>query len=86
MLIGSPAAIAVSIVSATLAVIALVSASEGYLFVALTMPWRTLMLLAGALLITTQIVPALLGGLLLLGGAAWLSAGQRGLIGAAKRF
>jgi TRAP transporter 4TM/12TM fusion protein len=86
LLIGSPAAIAVSIVSATLAVIALVSASEGYLFVALTMPWRTLMLLAGALLITTQIVPALLGGLLLLGGAAWLSAGQRGLIGAAKRF
>ncbi len=62
--------------SASLAVVALVSASEGYLFVALSMPSRALMLLAGALLITTQIVPALLGGLLLLGGGGWLWAGS----------
>ena len=61
--------------------VALVSASEGYLFVALSIPWRALMVLAGALLITTQIVPALLGGLLLLCGGGWLWAGQRGLIG-----
>jgi TRAP transporter 4TM/12TM fusion protein len=81
LLIGSPAAIAISIVSASLAVVALVSASEGYLFAALTLPWRVLMLLAGGLLITTQIMPALLGGLLLLGGGGWLWAGQRGLVG-----
>ena len=84
LLIGSPAAIAISIVSASLAVVALVSASEGYLFVALSMPWRALMLLAGGLLITTQIVPALLGGLLLLGSGGWLWAGQRGLVGRAN--
>ncbi len=83
LLIGSPAAIAISIVSASLAVVALVSASEGYLFVALTLPWRVLMLVAGTLLITTQIVPALLGGLLLLCGGGWLWAGQRGLAGRA---
>lgn len=81
LLIGPPAAIATSIVSASLAVVALVSASEGYLFVALSIPWRALMVLAGALLITTQIAPALLGGLLLLCGGGWLWAGQRGLIG-----
>ena len=84
LLIGSPAAIAISIASASLAVVALVSASEGYLFVPLSMPWRALMLLAGALLITTQIVPALLGGLLLLCGGGWLWAGQRGLVGRVK--
>ncbi|HEY4983319.1 MAG TPA: hypothetical protein VII24_15590 [Pseudolabrys sp.] len=72
--------------SATLAVIALVSASEGYLFTALTIAWRALFLVAGVLLITTQTLPSLLGGLLLLFGAAWLWAGQKGLIrGRARR-
>jgi TRAP transporter 4TM/12TM fusion protein len=84
LLIGSSSAIALSIVSASLAVVALVSASEGYLFVVLTTPWRALMLLAGGLLITTQIVPALLGGLLLLCGGSWLWAGQRGLVSRAQ--
>jgi len=81
LLIGEPAAIAVSLTSATLAVIALVSASEGYLFVALTIAWRALFLVAGGLLITTQVLPALLGGLLLLGGGGWLWARQKGLVG-----
>lgn len=84
LLIGSPATIAISIGSASLAVVALVSASEGYLFVPLSIPWRALMLLAGGLLITTQIVPALLGGLLLLGSGGWLWVGQRGLVGRAN--
>jgi TRAP transporter 4TM/12TM fusion protein len=82
LLIGTPATIAVSLLSATLAVIALVSASEGYLFAALSLPWRALFLVAGMLLITTKILPALLGGALLLGGGAWLWAGQKRLIGA----
>ena len=42
------------------------------------------MLVAGGLLITTQLVPALIGGLLLLTGGAWLWAGQRGLIARAQ--
>ena len=77
LLIGTPAAIALSLATATLAVVALVSASEGYLFVALTMPWRALLLVAGGLLITTQLVPALIGGVLLLGGGGWLWAASR---------
>jgi TRAP transporter 4TM/12TM fusion protein len=78
LLIGSPATVALSIVSAALAVVALVSASEGYLFRMLTLPWRLLMLAAGMLLITTQLVPALIGVVLLLGGGGWLWAGRKG--------
>jgi TRAP transporter 4TM/12TM fusion protein len=77
LLIGSPMAIAISIVSATFAVVALVSASEGYLFVALSLPWRLLMLVAGLLLITTQLLPALIGGALLASGGLWLKTWRR---------
>ena len=38
----------------------------------LPLPWRALFLTAGALLVTTQLLPALIGGLLLVFGAAWL--------------
>lgn len=80
LMIGDTTTIAVSVVSTTLAVIALVSASEGYLFRPLPMSWRLLFLVAGMLLITTQTLPSVLGGLLLLFGATWLWAEQKRMI------
>jgi TRAP transporter 4TM/12TM fusion protein len=77
LLIGNPATIAVSIASATLAVVALVAANEGYLFVPLRTSWRALFLVAGVLLITTQIVPLLIGGTLLVAGAGRLFAARK---------
>jgi hypothetical protein len=72
--------------AATFAVIALVSASEGYLFVALPIAWRALFLVAGVLLITMQALPALLGCLLLLGGGGgWLWARPKGWLCRARR-
>lgn len=81
LLIGDTTTVTTALVSATLAVIALVSASEGYLFRPLPVAWRLLFGVAGFLLITTQMLPALLGGLLLLLGGTWLWAEGRGLIG-----
>jgi TRAP transporter 4TM/12TM fusion protein len=80
LLVGSAAAIAKAVVAASLAVIALVTASEGYLFTVLSVPWRALFLVSGVLLITTQLLPALIGGFLLLFGGAWLWAQERGLL------
>jgi TRAP transporter 4TM/12TM fusion protein len=80
LFIGEPMQIAASVTSSTLAVFALVSASEGYMFVPLPPYWRVLFGVAGALLITTQVLPAVIGGLLLFGGGAWLWAGQRRLM------
>jgi len=81
LFIGSPVAVAKEVIASSLAVIALVTASEGYLFTALAAPWRALFLAAGALLITTQLLPALFGGFLLLFGGAYLWAQEHGLIG-----
>jgi hypothetical protein len=53
--------------------------NEGYLFVPLAPPWRALFLIAGALMITTQFLPVLIGGLLLIFGGGWLWAAQRRL-------
>ena len=80
LFIGPPAAVATAVIASVLAVIALVTASEGYLFTALPALWRALFLIAGSLLITTQLLPVLIGGLLLLFGGAWLWAQERGLI------
>ena len=77
LFIGPPATVAAAVVASTLAVIALVSASEGYLFVPLAPPWRALFLAAGALMITTQFLPVLIGGLLLIFGGGWLWLAQR---------
>jgi TRAP transporter 4TM/12TM fusion protein len=81
LFIGPPATIAAAVIASTLAVVALVSASEGYLFAPLPPPWRVLFLVAGALLVTTRMLPALIGGLLLVFGAAWLWAAHRRLTG-----
>jgi TRAP transporter 4TM/12TM fusion protein len=78
LFIGTPAAIALGVTVSTLAVIALVSASEGYLIVALTPGWRVLFGAAGLLLISTQPWPALAGGVLLLSGGAWLWIKRKG--------
>jgi TRAP-type uncharacterized transport system fused permease subunit len=61
-------------------VVALVAASEGYLLMPLPMPWRALFGVAGALLITTQALPALIGFLLLLFGGLWLWGERKGVI------
>jgi hypothetical protein len=51
--------------------------NEGYLFVPLAPPWRAPFLVAGALMIATQLLPVLIGGLLLIFGGSWLWAQQR---------
>jgi TRAP transporter 4TM/12TM fusion protein len=80
LLIGTTGDIVLGITVSTLAVVALVSASEGYLFIALPPGWRVLFGVAGLLLISTQIWPAAAGGLLLFGGGACLWAERKGLI------
>ena len=79
LLIGSAEAIALDLGSATLAVIALVAAAEGYLFVPLSPLMRALFGIAGLLLITTRMIPASLGLALLIGLSLWLWSG-RGLV------
>jgi TRAP transporter 4TM/12TM fusion protein len=78
LLIGTSNTIAVSMVVVTLAVVALVSASEGYLFVPLSIFWRALFGIAGALLITTHAMPVLIGSALLIAGAVWLRVTGKG--------
>lgn len=72
LLIGDTTTIVVSCASAILAVVGLVSASEGYLVVPLSMVRRVLFAAAGFLLITTQLVPALIGLALLAVGVGWV--------------
>ena len=71
LLIGSSTEIGVAIVCACAAVAALVSASEGYLFGAVAMPWRLALLVSGATLATGEVAPALFGGCILLAAAGW---------------
>ncbi len=72
LLIGDTASVAIALVSATSAVFALVSATEGYLMVPLDPMRRLLFGVAGVLLITTQTVPILIGSVMLLGSGLWL--------------
>ncbi|MFN3658838.1 MAG: TRAP transporter permease [Pseudolabrys sp.] len=81
LLIGTPSVIVMSMASAALAVVALVAAAEGYLFRPLPNAWRALFGAAGLLLITTQMIPALVGLVLLLAGGAWLWTGRKALPG-----
>src|SRR6185437_5519850 len=77
LLIGSPQTIALDLASATLAVIALVAATEGYLFVPLPSLMRALFGVAGLLLITTRMIPASIGLALLVALSLWLWSGRR---------
>ncbi len=77
LLIGSPQTIALDLASATLAVIALVAATEGYLFVPLQPLMRALFGVAGLLLITTRLIPASIGLALLVALSLWLWSGRR---------
>lgn len=78
LLIGDTTTVLISTVSATLAVFALVSAAEGFLFLPLSPVRRALFGVAGILLITTQIVPVLIGLALLLAGAGWVLMEHKG--------
>jgi len=80
LLIGSPRMIALDLASATLAVVALVAATEGYLFGKLPTLVRALFGLAGLLLITTRLIPASLGLALLIALSLWLWSGRRGFV------
>lgn len=80
LLIGNTQTIVLDLVSATLAVIALVAATEGYMFAPLPLLMRPLFGLAGLLLITTRMVPASIGLVLLATLSLWLWSGRRGLI------
>jgi TRAP transporter 4TM/12TM fusion protein len=71
LLIGSTADIVFAIVCACVAVVALVSASEGYLFGALAMPWRLALLISGAALATGELALGLFGACILLGTVGW---------------
>lgn len=79
LFIGDAAGIAVSVISSTLAFIALVGASEGYLLTPLRPHWRVLFGVAGALLVTTSLWAIGLGAALLFGGGLWLWVERRRL-------
>jgi TRAP-type uncharacterized transport system fused permease subunit len=81
LLLGDAKTIALELAGGVLAVVALVAGTEGYLFVPLPGPWRVFFGVAGTLMITTQILPVLLGFFLLLFGGGWLWAERRGLLG-----
>lgn len=72
LLIGPVWHILFAMVCAVIAMAALVSASEGYLFGPIGLIWRALLLVAGVLLLVGQIAPAILGGLIILGVAPWI--------------
>lgn len=72
LFIGDSAGIAISVSSSVLAVVGLVSASEGYFLVPLRPQARVLFGVAGALLITTSIGAIVLGAILLFGGVCWV--------------
>jgi TRAP transporter 4TM/12TM fusion protein len=72
LLIGTPLVVAMDIASAAVAVVALVAATEGYMFTPLPPVWRGVFGLAGLLMITTMMIPALVGLALLIGGGLWL--------------
>ncbi|MEP7029679.1 MAG: TRAP transporter fused permease subunit, partial [Pseudolabrys sp.] len=80
LFIGTPGEIALAVTTSTLAVVALVGASEGYMFMALPVTWRVFFGVAGTLLITSQQMPVLIGGFLLLFGGLWLWAERKGHI------
>ena len=82
LLIGTTSAVIFDLASATLAVVALVAATEGYLLAPLSLVWRGVFGVAGLLLITTQTIPGLLGLALLVIAGLWLWGQRRGLIGA----
>jgi TRAP transporter 4TM/12TM fusion protein len=81
LLIGSTQTIVLDLASAMLAVVALVAATEGYVFVPLPPLMRPLFGIAGLLLITTRMIPASIGLALLVALSLWLWSGRRGLIG-----
>ena len=56
------------------------AATEGYMFAPLPLIMRPLFGLAGLLLITTRMVPASIGLVLLATLSLWLWSGRRGLI------
>ena len=72
LLIGPVWHILFAMVCAVIAMTALVSASEGYLFGPINFIWRALLLVAGVLLLVGQIAPAILGGLIILGVTPWI--------------
>jgi TRAP transporter 4TM/12TM fusion protein len=77
LLIGAPLTVAADIASAAVAVIALVAATEGYLFTPLPPVWRGVFGVAGLLMITTMMIPALVGLALMIGGCLWLWSERR---------
>jgi TRAP-type uncharacterized transport system fused permease subunit len=80
LLIGSYQTIALDLVNATLAVVALVAATEGYLFMPLPPLMRPLFGIAGLLLITTRMIPASIGLALLVVLSLWLWSRRRGVV------
>lgn len=80
LLIGTTSGVAFDLASATLAIIALVGATEGYLLAPLSPVWRSVFGVAGLLLITTQTIPVLLGLALLIGAGLWLWRERRGVV------
>lgn len=80
LLIGSYQTIALDLLSATLAVVALVAATEGYLFMPLPPLMRPLFGIAGLLLITARMIPASIGLALLVVLSLWLWSRRRGVV------
>lgn len=72
LMIGPTWKIVFAVVCAVIAVAALVSATEGYLFGPINPVWRVLLLVAGVLLLIGQITTAFIGGALVLGVVPWI--------------
>jgi TRAP transporter 4TM/12TM fusion protein len=83
LLSGDALTVAFDLVTAALAVIALVTAAEGYALRPISLTWRGVFGAAGLLLITTKMIPALIGFALLVIAVLILSSERHG--GSAKR-
>jgi TRAP transporter 4TM/12TM fusion protein len=82
LLIGDATTIIVSSVVTSAAVLAMVIGTTGYLFGHIGVLWRILFGVAGVLLATNRTAPLAIGGILLVGGVAWIWLQQRRLAAA----
>jgi TRAP transporter 4TM/12TM fusion protein len=77
LLFGSISHIVLSMVCAAAAMAAFVSTAEGYLFGPISLFWRALLFVAGALLVLGQPIMAMIGGAMLLVIVPWIWLGRQ---------